>query len=74
MAVTGASGLTVRRAAAGHGNCSVSAALIGGPRRLNTSTASCRPGRGVQARRNGAGLLVERAAAGRSAISGVAPA
>ena len=61
-------------AEAGQGRSRVRVAPIGGPRRLNTSTASCRPARGEHARRSGAGLLHRRAAAGRSAMSGVAPA
>lgn len=63
-----------RRADTGQGRASSSGAAIGGPRRLNTSTASRWPGRGAQATRSGAGLLSVRAAGGRSAISGVAPA
>ncbi len=47
---------------------------MGGPRRLNTSTLSRRPGCGVQASRSGAGLLMERAVGGRTAKSGVWPA
>lgn len=62
------------RAEAGQGRSMRSGAAIGGPRRLNTSTASRRPARGMHASRSGAGLLASRVVAGRSASSGVAPA
>lgn len=62
------------RAEIGQGRVKTSGVVMGGPRRLNTSIASCRPGCGVQVRRSGAGLLAQRVPGARRAMSGVWPA
>lgn len=62
------------RTDAGQGRASCRGRAIGGPRRLNTSTARAWPGSGWQARRSGAGLLSERAAGACRLSKGVRPA